>query len=79
MKTSGSLPSAGRAGEGGEVGTSLKCDVCTRFITPPLTLRDRRHLRSGDYGSPVLGAPSPSRGGERIESLVTLATYLTPA
>jgi hypothetical protein len=31
-------------------------------LTPSLTLRERYHLRSGDFGSPVLGAPIPSRG-----------------
>src|SRR5262245_9615133 len=36
----------------------------TTGLTPSLSLREGYHLRTGDIGSPVLGAPIPSRGRE---------------
>ncbi len=71
-----SLPLAGRAGEGVEAGT--------RFLHPSLiAARRTTALRSGDFGSPVLGCSLPikgrgpeegfARGMTLVELLVVLA------
>jgi DEAD/DEAH box helicase domain-containing protein len=67
VSSSGSLPLEGRAGEGDEAGA--------RPNHPSPSLREEYHLRSGDVGSPVLGAPSPQGGGGQRE---TRALYLYP-
>jgi hypothetical protein len=43
--------------------------TCTHIIPSPRALRVRYHLRSGDFGPPVLGAISPPRGGSGSPSL----------
>ncbi len=53
FESSGSLPSAGRAGEGGEAGTRREYangSACTRGITPPLTPPRRGEGNGGDGG-----------------------------
>jgi acyl-CoA synthetase (AMP-forming)/AMP-acid ligase II len=60
-------PWRGVLGRGAEAGTS-----CTH---PSPSLRERYHLRSGDFRSPVLGAPVPLKGREpeSFESVNALA------
>ncbi len=44
---------------------------------PSPSLRERYHLRSGDIGSPVLGAPIPTEGRapDEIQNEVALPGY----